>query len=164
MAGHGRLPIRPVLGTNVSLDNHAGACHAPVNSAARAYKGDWMIKRSPDRFFYRVFLPVSVAVNLALGVLILNGLEPRGWLGWLQVATGAFCCLVAGLLAAASWSKSYWGNAMARQVAIWRQIADAIFSWLEEAPLPADALQRLKRSLDEVVPLTIDPKDSAKTG
>jgi hypothetical protein len=119
-----------------------------------------MVKRSPDRFFYRVFLPVSVAANLILGVLILSGLEPKGWLGALQVAAGAFCCLVAGWLAAASWSKSYWGNAMARQVAIWRQIADAIFTWVAEAPLPADAVQRLKKSLDEVVPLTVEPKDS----
>jgi hypothetical protein len=120
-----------------------------------------MLKRSPDRFFYRFFLPVSVAVNLILGVVILYGLEPKGWLGLLQIATGAFCCLVAGWLAAASWSKVYWGNAMARQVAIWRTIADTIFNWLAEAPLPADALQRLKRSLDEVVPLTtVEPKDS----
>jgi hypothetical protein len=37
-------------------------------------------------------------------------------------------------------------------VAIWRKIADTIFAWLEEAPLPADALNRLNRSLDEVVP------------
>jgi hypothetical protein len=49
---------------------------------------------------------------------------------------------------------------MARQVAIWRQIADAIFTWVAEAPLPADAVQRLKKSLDEVVPLTVEPKDS----
>ena len=109
--------------------------------------------RSPsDKFFYAFVLPVSVSANVVLGVLILAGLEPRGWLGWLQVATGAFCCIVAGWLAAASWSKSYWGNAMARQVAIWRKIADTIFAWLEEAPLPADALHRLNRSLDEVVP------------
>jgi hypothetical protein len=39
---------------------------------------------------------------------------------------------------------------MARQIAAWRLIADAIFVWLEEAPLPAEALQRLKASLDEV--------------
>jgi hypothetical protein len=67
----------------------------------------------------------------------------------LEVATGAFCCVVAGWLAAAAWSKSYWGSAMTRQITAWRQIADAIFAWLEEAPLPADALQRLKASLDE---------------
>jgi hypothetical protein len=41
---------------------------------------------------------------------------------------------------------------MARQVAVWRRIADTFFAWLEEAPLPADSLHRLKSSLDEVVP------------
>ena len=111
-----------------------------------------MARSLSDKFFYAFVLPVAVSANVVLGVLILVGLEPRGWLGWLQVATGAFCCIVAGWLAAASWSKSYWGNAMARQVAIWRKIADTIFAWLEEAPLPADALHRLNRSLDEVVP------------
>ncbi|HUE60930.1 MAG TPA: hypothetical protein VMO88_15260 [Acidimicrobiales bacterium] len=105
-----------------------------------------------DTIFYRFFLPISVAANLALGVVILNGLEPHGWLGWLQVGTGAFCCLVAGWLAAASWSKSYWGNTMARQVATWHRISDAFFSWLEDVQLPAESLHRLKKSLDEVVP------------
>jgi hypothetical protein len=112
------------------------------------------VRGSRDTIFYRVFLPISVAANLALGVVILGGLEPRGWIGWLQVGTGAFCCLVAGWLAAAAWSKSYWGNTMARQVAMWHRITDTFFSWLEDAPLPAEALHRLKKSLDEVVPGT----------
>jgi hypothetical protein len=103
------------------------------------------------RLFYRVFLPIAVAVNLGLGLFILSELQPVGWLGLLEVGTGAFCCVVAGWLAAAAWSKSYWGGAMARQIAAWRQIADAIFAWLEEAPLPADALQPLQRSLEDVV-------------
>jgi hypothetical protein len=107
--------------------------------------------QSPGRFFYRVFLPISVAANLGLGVAVLSNLRPDGWLGWLEVATGAFCCIVAGWLAAAAWSKSYWGSAMARQITAWRLIADAIFAWLEEAPLPAEALQRLKASLDEAM-------------
>jgi hypothetical protein len=107
-----------------------------------------------ERLFYRVFLPLGVLANLGLAVVILNGLRPEGWLGWLEVGTGAFCCMVAGWLAAAAWSKSYWNNAMARQVATWRRIADAFFAWLEEAPLPAEALSRLKTSLDEAVPTT----------
>jgi hypothetical protein len=105
-----------------------------------------------DRLFYRVFLPLGVLANLGLGVLILNGLHPEGWPGSLEIATGAFCCVVAGWLAAAAWSKSYWNNAMARQIVVWRRIADAFFTWLEDAPLPAEALTRLKSSLDEAVP------------
>ena len=107
-----------------------------------------------ETIFYRVFLPISVAANLALGVLILSGLGPHEWIGWLQVGGGAFCCLVAGWLAAAAWSKSYWANTMARQVATWHRISDAYFSWVEDVPLPAEALHRLKKSLDEVVPET----------
>jgi hypothetical protein len=109
-----------------------------------------MSARSAGRLFYRVFLPIAVAVNIGLGILVLSNLRPQGWLGWLEVLSGAFCCLVAGWLAASAWSKSYWGSAMARQIIVWRQIADAIFVWLEDAPLPAEALQRLKTSLDEV--------------
>lgn len=109
-----------------------------------------MVTPRSGRLFYRVFLPVSVVVNLGLGVAVLSNLRPEGWLGWLVVATGGFCCVVAGWLAAAAWSKSYWSAAMARQITAWRQIADAIFVWLEEAPLPAEALQRLQGSLDEV--------------
>jgi hypothetical protein len=110
-----------------------------------------MIAPSFGWVFYRVFVPIAVAINLGLGIVTLGELRPYGWLGSLEVATGAFCCVVAGWLAAAAWSKSYWDSAMSRQVTAWRQIADAIFTWLEEAPLPAEALQRLKRSLDEVL-------------
>jgi hypothetical protein len=110
-----------------------------------------MSAKSAGRFFYRVLVPIAVVVNLGLGVAVLSNLRPDGWLGWLEVVTGAFCCGVAGWLAASAWSKSYWGGAMARQITAWRQIADAIFAWLEEAPLPAEALQRLKASLDEAM-------------
>ena len=105
-----------------------------------------------DRLFYKVFLPLGVLANVGLGVFILIGLHPDGWTGGLEIGTGAFCCMVAGWLAAAAWSKSYWNNAMTRQVMVWRRIADAFCAWLEEAPLPAEALSTLKRSLDEAVP------------
>jgi uncharacterized membrane protein len=108
--------------------------------------------RLRDRWFYTVFLPVAVLANLGLGLLILDGLHPGDWSGWLQIGTGAFCCVIAGWLAAAAWSRSYWNHAMAHQVAVWRRIASAFFVWLEEAPLPADALNRLKASLDEALP------------
>jgi hypothetical protein len=116
--------------------------------------------RSPRlrvRLFYGLFLPLAVFANLGFGIVILYGLHPEGWPGWLEVGTGAFCCVVAGWLAAAAWSKSYWNNSMARQVAVWRRIADAFFGWLEEIPLPAEALNRLKTSLDEAVPKS-DPR------
>jgi len=69
------------------------------------------------------------------------------------VTTGAFCCLVAGWLAAAAWSKAYWSRAMKRQVTVWHKIADTFFVWLEDAPLPPEALTQLKTSLDEAVPV-----------
>jgi len=106
-----------------------------------------------ESIFFRVFLPVGVVVNLVLGILILTGLRPQDWSGWLQVITGAFCCLVAGWLAAAAWSKAYWSKAMKRQVTVWHKIADTFFVWLEDAPLPAEALTQLKTSLDEAVPV-----------
>jgi len=107
-----------------------------------------------ESIFFRVFLPVGVVVNLVLGILILTGLRPmQGWSDWLQVITGAFCCLVAGWLAAAAWSKAYWSRAMKRQVTVWHKIADTFFVWLEDAPLPPEALTQLKTSLDEAVPV-----------
>lgn len=117
--------------------------------------------RSPGRFFYRVFLPIGVAVNLGLAIVVLNDLKPVGWIGALEIGTGAFCCVVAGWLAATAWSKSYWGTAMSRQISAWHQIADAIFFWLEEAPVPVDSLQRLNESLSEVVKTPTRTKDPA---
>lgn len=106
-----------------------------------------------ESIFFRVFLPVGVVVNLVLGFVILTGLRPQTWSDWLQVTTGAFCCLVAGWLAAAAWSKAYWSRAMKRQVTVWHKIADTFFVWLEDAPLPPEALTQLKTSLDEAVPV-----------
>jgi len=89
--------------------------------------------------------------NLVLGLVILANLHPEAWAGWLEIATGAFCCVIAGWLAAAAWSKSYWNRTMTRQVTMWQRIADTFFAWLEEAPLPAESLTGLKSSLDKVV-------------
>ena len=110
-----------------------------------------MDRRRRGVIFYRVILPGFTLVNLGLGVFTLAELHPSGWLSWLELATGAFCCMIAGLLAGAGWSKSYWGSAMERQVTAWRRIVDAMFGWIEEAPVPADSLRRLKRSLDEAI-------------
>jgi hypothetical protein len=105
-----------------------------------------------QRLFYSIFLPVGAVANLALGLIVLSQMRVDTQFGYLQLGTGAFCCMIAGWLAASAWSKSYWNRSMRRQVAVWRSIADTFFGWLEEAPLPAEALHRLKSSLDEVVP------------
>jgi hypothetical protein len=110
-----------------------------------------MGRASRRRLFYSGFLPVAVALNLTFGLVILDDMGPQGWLGGLELATGAFCCVVAGWLAAAAWSRSYWGGAIALQIAAWRQMIDAIFGWMEETPPSAEALQRLKGSLDDVL-------------
>jgi len=106
----------------------------------------------PQRVFYAILLPLGVVANLGLGVAVLTDLKPVGLQGWLLVVVGGFCCLIAGWLAAVAWSKSYWNRTMARQVAVWRRISDTIFAWIEDAPMPAESLHRLKTSLDEAVP------------
>lgn len=105
-----------------------------------------------QRLFYSVFLPLGAAVNLTLGLIVLTGLKPEDEFGWLQLATGALCCVIAGWLAAVTWSHFYWNRSLARQVATWRRIADAFFAWVEDAPVSPEAVNRLKSSLDEVVP------------
>ena len=104
---------------------------------------------SSSRLLYRSFVSFAVTLNLVLGLVILGQLHPVGWLGDLELSTGAFCCAVAGWLTAAAWGKSYWGRAMARQVRAWSVMVDAIFAWLEDTPLPKDALQRLESTLDK---------------
>jgi len=99
--------------------------------------------------FFRYVLPVLALINLALGVLMLGMLRPAGWLAWLERLAAALCFAVAGWLAGSGWSKSYWGHVAARQVGTWQRMVDAIFDWLDELRLPADALERLKRRLEE---------------
>jgi hypothetical protein len=105
-----------------------------------------------QRFFYSVFLPLGAVANLVLGLIALVQMKLDSEFGWLALGTGAFCCMIAGWLAASAWSKSYWNRTMVRQISTWRRIADAFFAWLEDVPLPAESLHRLKSSLDEVVP------------
>jgi hypothetical protein len=114
-------------------------------------KGIRMDRSRRGIIFYRVVLPGFTLVNLGLGVFTLTGLHPNGLLGWMMLGTGVLCCGIAGWLAGAGWSKNYWGSAMERQVTAWRRIVDAMFGWIEEAPVPADSLRTLKRSLDETL-------------
>jgi hypothetical protein len=105
--------------------------------------------RSRDGRFFKVLLPLFAMANLGLGLLVLAQLEPHAWQQWLEVATGAFCCAVAGWLAGSGWSKSYWGQSMTRQVLAWQRMVDAIFAWVEDLPISAEALRRLQRTLDD---------------
>jgi hypothetical protein len=99
--------------------------------------------------FYRLILPALAVLNLVLGLVLLSFLPPEGLIGWPVALTAAFCCLVAGWLGASAWSKSYWAIVMTRQVIVWRRMVDAIFEWLEDAPVPSDSIEQLKRSLEE---------------
>jgi hypothetical protein len=103
------------------------------------------------RAFFNIWLPLGIVANLGLGLFVLADIGAKTWTDWLQLGTGAFCCMVAGWLSAALWSRVYWNRSMARQVALWRRIADTFFAWVEDVPLPAEALHRLEASLDEVV-------------
>ena len=105
--------------------------------------------RRRDFLFYRFVVPTLAVANLILAGVVVSNLQPGGWLDWLEVATAGFCCVVAGWLAASVWSKSYWAQVIARQVATWRRMADTILEWIEELPISSDAVDRLKRSLED---------------
>lgn len=105
-----------------------------------------------QRLFYAAFLPLGAATNLALGLVVLTGLKAQNEYGWLEVATGAVCCMIAGWLAATAWSRYYWRRSMARQVAVWRKINNTFFAWVEDAPLPVDAIHNLKSALEKITP------------
>jgi hypothetical protein len=112
----------------------------------------------PPPFGYSFFIPLGLITNLGLGLVLLGGLNPEGWSGWLRLGTGAFCCALGGALAATALSYSYWSRTMARQIALWRRIADTFFTWLEDVRLPAEALRSLNASLDEVMAEARKPK------
>ena len=111
-----------------------------------------MRRSTSKRLFYAVLMPIAFGANLGFGLWILSYLNPPDWLGYLEIGTGAFCCAIAGVIAASAWSRTYWGRAMSSQVEVWKQMVDAIFGWIEDVPLPAESLRKLQRSLDEVVP------------
>jgi hypothetical protein len=101
--------------------------------------------------FYRVLLPLPAACNLGLGVVTLDGLGRPGWIGALELGTGAVCCAIGGGLVSAAISKCYWTRAMRRQVAVWRLVSDALVLWLDETRVTDEALARLHASLTEAL-------------
>lgn len=108
-----------------------------------------------ELIFYRILLPLLAACNLALGLMTLGGLGRPGWIGAVELGTGAICCAIGGGLVAAALSKSYWTRAMRRQVAVWRQVSDALIRWLDETRVTDEALARLHASLsDALIPDT----------
>ena len=100
---------------------------------------------------YWLVLPGVAIGNLGLGLFLLTMLRPPMWMAALELGVGALCCAVAGWLGGSAWTKSIWGSAMERQVRTWRRVVDAMFGWIEEAPVPADSIHRLKRSLDKAI-------------
>jgi hypothetical protein len=107
------------------------------------------LDRRRDLVFYRLVVPTLAAANVVLAGILVSNLQPTGWLEWLEVATAGFCCGVAGWLGASLWSKSYWAQVIARQVAAWRRMADTILEWIEDLPIPSESVEGLKRSLED---------------
>jgi hypothetical protein len=107
--------------------------------------------------FYAVFVPVGAAANLALGLVVLTLMRAENQFAWLELGTGAVCCMIAGWLAATAWSRYYWRRTMARQVAVWGTINTAFFSWVEDAPVPADAVHNLKSTLEKITATAPQP-------
>jgi hypothetical protein len=103
------------------------------------------------RLFYRFVLPCLTLCNLTAGVAMLFLLQPADWLHWMELASGALCCTITGLLLGVAWSRSLWEALVERQVWRWRRIVDALFGWIEEIPISSDEVRRLKRSLDETL-------------
>lgn len=98
---------------------------------------------------FNTVVPIAILADLSLGLFLLLGLGPLSWQTLLKVGTGALLCAAAGGLAAAALSQFYWSRNMACQIALWRRISDAIFVWLEDVQLPAEALRTLQSALDE---------------
>lgn len=103
------------------------------------------------RFFYRFVLPGLAITNLALGATLITFLRPGGWLGWIEAATAALCCGVAGWLGGSGWSKAYWSTVINRQVTTWRRMSDTLVEWIEETPIPDDSVDRLRKSIEDSI-------------
>ena len=131
-------PGRPLVRACTHMDKQDGRSRLSKRSAGSSSQ------------FFRLVLPGLASVNLLLGAgLLIHAAHPVIWETSAEVATGVFCCAIAGWLGSAGWSKAYWGRTMERQVSYWRHLADILFRWLEDAPIPIEHLVRLEGSLSE---------------
>src|SRR6202165_4510210 len=106
-------PSIPALGHSSHLPSPPEVSSCPQPAVLGA-KGNWM-KRSRDRRFFKVLLPLFVTANLGLGLLVLAQLGPHEWQQWLGVGPGGVCCAVAGWLAGSGWAASCWGGTKTEQ-------------------------------------------------
>lgn len=104
-----------------------------------------------DRVFYRAVLPSLIGVNLILGCFLLGLLRPGTWLQWLELGTGAFCCVLSGWLMGAWWSRHFWRSSIASQLSTWQRVIDELFAWIEELRVEPDDLSRLRRTVDRII-------------
>jgi hypothetical protein len=114
--------------------------------------------RLAHRWFYRVVLPLLALVNLLLGVFNLMELRDLSAMGTTQaaelgavLATGAFCCAVAGGLVAVGLVVAYWSAVARRQLSTWQLLAETIVGWVERSGVSDEALVELRRSLDDAL-------------
>lgn len=106
---------------------------------------------TPDtRLFFRFTLPVLATANLVLGIVLLAQPASESWEDLVVRFTGGFCFMVSGWLFAAGWSTAYWSRAIQHYVRHWAQLAEVIFGWLEEAPVPLESLRKLRGSLEDI--------------
>jgi hypothetical protein len=99
----------------------------------------------------KVALPGLVALNATLGVVSLLQLGVASWEDWIVLAVGVLCCMIAGLVASATWSELYWGSRVDTQFRAWKRVLDTIFTWLEELPVSTTAITSLQRSLEDTL-------------
>jgi hypothetical protein len=114
--------------------------------------------RPAHRWFYRVVLPLLALANLLLGVVNLMALRDLSTVGATQstvfgavLATGAFCCAVAGGLVAVGLVATYWSAVARRQLGTWQILAETIVHWVERSGVSDEALVELRRSLDDAL-------------
>jgi hypothetical protein len=106
----------------------------------------------PEPLFYRLVLPILIALNLALAGIVLSLIGPSDWRQWLELGTGGFCCVLSGWLLGAWWSRRFWRSSIAGQLSTWQRVVDELFLWIEDLPIDSEDLTRLRRLVDRIIP------------